>query len=313
MGGKKTELLQFQTEDGRKIELPVALVIGDVKGPDAVVTAGIHGGEYCGVLAAIKLFRELSPADIKGSVKIITVCDTAAFESRNVSFSPLDKNNLNRSFPGKAKGSYNGVLAAKIFDEIKGADYHMDLHCGEVLERSAPFAIYHRGRKGELNDRSHEMAYYYGLPNIMITETEGRWSDKGTCYASVYENIGIPSALFQTGGLGIASADSVNTHTEGIKNVLRRFGTLRGNVQPVGRPQIFENMEMVYAKSRGIHYRRVSVGDMVRRGQMIGLLTDYFGTPTEKVLAPIDGKVLFMSESAAMTEKDFVAAVGVCR
>lgn len=72
-------------------------------------------------------------------------------------------------------------------------------------------------------------------------------------------------------------------------------------------------MEMVYAKSRGIHYRRVSVGDMVRRGQMIGLLTDYFGTPTEKVLAPIDGKVLFMSESAAMTEKDFVAAVGVCR
>lgn len=169
------------------------------------------------MLAAIKLFRELSPADIKGSVKIITVCDTAAFESRSVSFSPLDKNNLNRSFPGKAKGSYNGVLAAKIFDEIKGADYHMDLHCGEVLERSAPFAIYHRGRKGELNDRSHEMAYYYGLPNIMITETEGRWSDKGTCYASVYENIGIPSALFQTGGLGIASADSVNTHTEGIK------------------------------------------------------------------------------------------------
>ena len=31
MGGKKTELLQFQTEDGRKIELPVALVIGDVE------------------------------------------------------------------------------------------------------------------------------------------------------------------------------------------------------------------------------------------------------------------------------------------
>ncbi|MCD7951843.1 MAG: hypothetical protein LUG14_02710 [Synergistaceae bacterium] len=55
------------------------------------------------------------------------------------------------------------------------------------------------------------------------------------------------------------------------------------------------------------------MGDMVKRGQMIGLLTDYFGTPTEKVLAPIDGKVLFMSESAAMSEKDFVAAVGVFR
>lgn len=46
MGGKKTELLQFQTEEGRKFELPVALVIGDAEGPDAVVTAGIHGGEF---------------------------------------------------------------------------------------------------------------------------------------------------------------------------------------------------------------------------------------------------------------------------
>ena len=313
MGGKKTELLQFQTEEGRKFELPVALVIGDAEGPDAVVTAGIHGGEFCGVLAAVKLFRELSPSDVKGSVKIITVCDTSAFESRRVSLSPLGGDNLNRNFPGRTKGDHRDMLAAKIFDEIKGADYHMDLHCGEVLERSAPFAIYHRGRKGDLNDRSHEMAYYYGLPNIMITETDGRWSDKGTCYASVYENIGIPSVLFQTGGLGIASADNVNTHTEGIKNVMRRFGSLRGSVQPVGRPQIFENMELVCTKGSGIHYRRVNVGDADKRGQMIGMLTDYFGTPTEKILSPIDGKVLFISESSAMSERDFVAAIGVGR
>ncbi len=313
MGGKKTELLEFQTDDGRKATLPVALVIGDTEGPDAVITAGIHGGEYCGVLAAVKLLRELSPSDIKGSVKIITVCDTAAFEARSIFFSPIDGSNLNRSFPGKPKGNYSNALAAKIFDEIKGADYHMDLHCGEVTERSTPLAIYHRGRRGDLNDRSHEIAYYFGLPNIVITETEGRWSDKGTCYAGVYENIGIPSVLFQAGGLGIASADSVNILAEGTKNVLRRFGTLRGSFQPVGRPQIFENMEMVHTKSRGIHYRRVNVGDSVKRGQMIGLLTDYFGTPTEKILSPIDGKVLFMTESSAMPEKGFVAAVGVGR
>ena len=46
---------------------------------------------------------------------------------------------------------------------------------------------------------------------------------------------------------------------------------------------------------------------------MIGMLTDYFGTPTEKILSPIDGKVLFISESSAMSERDFVAAIGVGR
>ena len=291
MGGKKTEILQFPTDGGQTIELPVGLIIGDEPGPEAVITAGIHAGEFCSELAAIKLLHELTPADVKGSVKIITMC--------------------NRCFPGQIKGNYNDVLAAKIFDEIKGADYHIDLHGSGAQERSVPFAAYHRGRRGELNDRSHEMAYYFGMPNIMITETEGRWSDKGCCYSSVYENIGIPSVLFQTGGLTAASAEAVKIHIDGVKNVMRRLGSLRGNQQPVGRPQIFENMEKVRASKRGIYYRRVRVGDMVKRGQMIWLLTDYFGTVIEKFIAPVTGKVLYMTESSSLQEKGFVAAIGV--
>ena len=311
MGGKKTEILQFPTDGGQTIELPVGLIIGDEPGPEAVITAGIHAGEFCSELAAIKLLHELTPADVKGSVKIITMCNTAAFETG--AFTPVfaDENNLNRCFPGQIKGNYNDVLAAKIFDEIKGADYHIDLPGSGAQERSVPFAAYHRGRRGELNDRSHEMAYYFGMPNIMITETEGRWSDKGCCYSSVYENIGIPSVLFQTGGLNAASAEAVRIHIDGVKNVMRRLGSLRGNQQPVGRPQIFENMEKVRASKRGIYYRRVRVGDMVKRGQMIGLLTDYFGTVIEKFIAPVTGKVLYMTESSSLQEKGFVAAIGV--
>ncbi len=121
MGGKKTEIVHFDIEDGRSIDLPVALVTGDSEGPDAVITAGIHGGEYGGIFAAIRLFRELSPSDIKGSVKFITVCDTAAFETRG-SHLTADGANLNRCFPGRPGGGYAQSLAAKILDEIKGAD-----------------------------------------------------------------------------------------------------------------------------------------------------------------------------------------------
>lgn len=313
MGGKKTDIIRFETEEGRSGQIPIAIVAGNNPGPEAVITAGIHGCEYCGVLAAIKLFCELSPSDIKGCVKILTVSDTAAFETRTPA--PTDDGlNLNRNFPGRSKGAYNSVLAAKIFDEIKGADYHIDLHCGGTHERSTQFAVCHRGRNGELNDLSHEMAYYSGLPNIVITETNGgRWSDKGTCCASVYETIGIPSVLLQSGGMGVVSAQSVNRQAEGIKNIMRRFGTLRGALQPVGRPQIFENMEIVRSKSGGIHYRRVNAGDSVKRGQAIGVITDWFGVPKEKIISPVTGKILFMTEDASVPEKGFIAAIGVSR
>ncbi|MDO5115470.1 MAG: succinylglutamate desuccinylase/aspartoacylase family protein [Synergistaceae bacterium] len=313
MGGKKTEIINFETADKKKISIPVATIVGDSPGPDAVITAGIHGREYGGILSAIQLLQQLTPSDINGSVKIITVCDTAASEWHSGKESPIDGLNLNRCFPGRQGGSYSVELAARIFDEIKGADYHMDIHSGLYLESCIPFSTYHRGRSGALNDRSHEIAYYYGLPNIVITESEGRWPDKGTCYAAAYENIGIPSALMLTGSFGVSGKEDIQRHIKGIKNVLRHFGSLKGDAAPVGRPLIHENMEWLYTKNGGIYHRMVNVGERVRRGQLIALITDYFGAPVEKIVSPINGQILILTESSVASPKDFAAAIGVTK
>lgn len=311
MGGKKTEILRYTTDDGNTIELPAALIIGDTEGPEGVITAGIHGKEYCSIYSALKLFCELSPADIRGSLKIITICDTASFESGEGCLSPIDSLNLDRCFPGKLKGSYSEVLAARIFDEIKGADFHIDIHTGSSEEQTDSFAIYHRGRNPERNDKSHEIAYYAGQPNIVITEAEGRWADAGTCYSNTYEKIGIPSALLVYGLQGTNEAECIERSSQSISNVLRRFGLLKGPVKPVGRPQIFESMQEVHAKNKGLLYRSVSVGENVRRGQLIGVLADYFGKPVEKILSPLNGKVLFMTKNPAVLEDGFIAAIGI--
>ena len=145
----------------------------------------------------------------------------------------------------------------------------------------------------------------------MITETEGRWQDKGTCYASVYENIGIPSALVQTGTA--TASENVRRHLAGLMNVLRRFGTLKGATAPVGRPQIYESMEWIYAKRSGLYSAVAAVGDKVRRGQMIGFVADCFGTPVEKILSPINGRLLSQVDSSAVGRNSYVATVGVMR
>lgn len=310
MGGKKTEILHFETESGGPIEIPVAHITGDAAGPNAVITAGVHGGENSGTFAAIRLFRELSPSDVKGNIKFITVCDTASFERHGSCFTD-DGEDLNRCFPGRAGGSYGQALAAKIIDEIKGADYHIDLHSTLPMRASAAVSVYHRGRRGELNDMSHEIAYYYGLPHIVITESEGRWPDKGTSYASVYENIGIPSALVRTG----SEPGEVCTrrHIAGVTNVLRRFGTLKGSAVSVGRPQIYEGMEWLRAQQAGLYVKAAEIDEKVRRGQMIGYVSDCFGAPVEKILSPINGRILCQAEDAAVGKGGFVACIGHSR
>ena len=126
----------------------------------------------------------------------------------------------------------------------------------------------------------------------MITETEG-------------------SALVQTGTA--TASENVRRHLAGLMNVLRRFGTLKGATAPVGRPQIYESMEWIYAKRSGLYSAVAAVGDKVRRGQMIGFVADCFGTPVEKILSPINGRLLSQVDSSAVGRNSYVATVGVMR
>lgn len=311
MGEKKTEIIRFNTPCGRELFFPVATVTGNNPGPAAVITAGVHGCEYPGIVSAIRLFKELTPEEVNGSVKIVTITSTAAFEERSMFVTPYDKVNPNRVFPGRADGSYSEVLTYRAMELIAGADYHMDLHGGDMVEDLDPFSIYHRGDSKELNDLSYEITHYYGLPNVVVTEKGGLWPDDGTTYANVSERLHIPSAIVEVGAMGVLDEPSVQKHLFGLKNVLRKFGTLKGEVSPVTPPEIFENMAWVYTGQKGIFYMNVKVGDYVKKGDTIGVLEDYFGNYLETVASPVDGKALFLTGNPAMKEHGLVAGIGV--
>ena len=57
----------IQIEDSVEY-MPVTFINGKEEGKTILVTAGIHGGEYEGIHAAIELARDISPEDIKGQL-----------------------------------------------------------------------------------------------------------------------------------------------------------------------------------------------------------------------------------------------------
>lgn len=53
---------------GTEIEIPLTIINGAFDGPTLLVTAGIHGGEYPGIAAAMELGRSLDPQEIHESL-----------------------------------------------------------------------------------------------------------------------------------------------------------------------------------------------------------------------------------------------------
>jgi N-alpha-acetyl-L-2,4-diaminobutyrate deacetylase len=80
------------------VMIPIA-VIGNGDGPTVLLTGGNHGDEYQGPTSLIKLANSLQPTDIAGRVIIVPCMNQPAFAA-GTRTSPIDRGNLNRSFPG---------------------------------------------------------------------------------------------------------------------------------------------------------------------------------------------------------------------
>jgi hypothetical protein len=62
--------------------IPVAVIRGSKPGPTLALVAGAHGAESASIIALEKLIQELNPADISGTVIIVSLVNIASFEQK---------------------------------------------------------------------------------------------------------------------------------------------------------------------------------------------------------------------------------------
>lgn len=90
-------------------KIPITIINGQNDGPTLLITAGIHGGEYPGIAAAIEISQAIEPEVISGCLIIIHPVNIRSFWERSAFVTPDDGKNLNREFPGDV----NGTLSPK--------------------------------------------------------------------------------------------------------------------------------------------------------------------------------------------------------
>lgn len=123
--------------------LPVLEVSSEHGGPTVVVTSNIHGDETTGIGVVHNLARVLPDLLLKGRVVMYPSLNPAGLTagSRTV---PGDGQDLNRMFPGKARGPASERHAHAIWGDIesKAPDALIDLHTDAA--GAIPYAIVDR-------------------------------------------------------------------------------------------------------------------------------------------------------------------------
>ena len=289
-----------------EFSLPATIVRGEKPGKTALITAGIHAGEYVGIQSAIELGRDLKIEKMTGTVIIVKVVGRDEFENRHGSLCRETGENLNRVFPGKKDGTKYEKLAYAVVNELqKKADYYIDLHSGDDYEKLTPYVYYAGKADPEVTKISRQMAEQVDVPYMVKSEVAsgGSYNYAASC--------GIPSDLLELGGMGGWDTEEVRSMKRDVRSILRFLGIYDGHASlrkyyPLNVTQV----QYQSASYTGMWYPQKKAGDLFTEGEILGYVKDYEDNILENSVAYGDGVILYQAGSLQVLKDGPMVAYG---
>ncbi len=293
--------------------IPVRVLHGAKPGPVLAITCGVHGYEFIPILAAQELLTQLDPKQMSGTLILVRVAHVPAFLKRTIFFNPNDGKNLNRVFPGSPTGTQSARIAFALSREvIARADLHMDLHGGDGTESLVNFAGIYGGKLAEAQyAKSREMGLAFGLP-VLVEYKMDTWEQVNSGRSCNRQAVaeGKTTLLIEIGEMGKRDPGLVDLAVRGVLNVLKGQKMLPGApVLNKRMPAQFEGTASASSKVDGIWYPKLSAGATVKKGDVVGTVTDFAGKALEVIAAPEEGMVLYMLSAPPVNAGQSVVTV----
>ena len=282
------------------LHMPVQIICGRSAGPVLFVSAAIHGDELNGVEIIRRLLKRKSLRSIRGTLLAVPIVNVHGFLNQS-RYLP-DRRDLNRTFPGSAKGSIAARLANLFIKQIVSkADYGIDLHTGALNRSNLP-----QIRANLDDEKTLEFANAFGAPVIINSNT--RDGSLRACAA----NLGMPVLTYEAGEALRFDEVSIRAGLRGILNAMRLIGMLPRlkTKKKVAGAVIARSTSWVRAPRSGIVSARVKIGSSVTAGQRLAIVGDPLGNEEISVIAPFDGIVIGCSNLPLSHEGDALFHVG---
>ena len=302
-GERKTvDLPISRLSTNTEISLPVRVLHGKKPGPVLFVSAAIHGDEIIGVEIIRRLLNNVSLRNLSGTLMCIPVVNIFGF-IQHQRYLP-DRRDLNRTFPGAAKGSLAGQLAYVFNNEIiKRSDFGIDLHSAALHRTNLP-----QIRVSEDRPRAAEMAEHFGAP-IIVTSKLREGSLRQTAADSDVDVL-----LYEAGEALRFDELAIRLGVKGILRVMSELGMGVRRQRKVGAiPMRSSRTQWIRAPEGGIFRAIKTIGDHVEVGELLGWLSDPMGDEDVPLEAQVGGLVIGRSNLPIVNQGDALMHIAQIR
>ena len=264
-------------------------------GKDAACIMGTtRGNEIESLYICSKLVRALREEEQKGHFakdRSVVVIPTVNSYSLNVGkrFWATDNTDINRMFPGYAQGETTQRIAAGVFEHISRFEYGIQLASYHMPGYFVPHV-----RIMKTGYERPDLAGLFGLPYVMIRQPKPYDTTTLNYNWQVWDT---PAFSVYTSTADRINETSADIGVTAVLDFLKASGILAGQPEHEHNSVTvrYESLISVSATKAGLLQRMVDLGQQVKKGDTLSLISDpYTGEELEKIAAPSDARVFFM-------------------
>lgn len=277
---RQLELPIANLVSGTPVTLPVLVLHGAQPGPTMWVSAALHGDEVGGVEIIRRVLTDLDPKAMAGTLLAVPVINVYGFNTGD-RYLP-DRRDLNRSFPGSARGSLAARIANLLMVEvISRCTVGIDLHTGSGNRVNLPQI------RADLDDGpTFELARAFGAPVALHSRL------RNGSLRQAATDAGATVLVFEGGEALRFDPVALQAGVDGVRRVLHALGMVADVPEPAAEPVVSRRSRWIRATRSGIAVLEVGLGDTVTKGDTLATLHNPFGKRLGRVNARAPGIVI---------------------
>ena len=266
------------------------------------IVGSTRGNEVQQTFICARLVAMLANLEQEGMIDsranvLVLPCINPFSMNVNQRFWPVERSDINRSFPGDADGGTTERIAAAVLRVAQ--TYELGIQLCSFSQQGDFLPHVRIAHQGTISDRSVELARDFCLPYVVTRVPTAYdestlnyvWQQSGTHAFSLYSKA--------TDRIDKGSADLV---ADAVLRFLVARGVLTAAAERVARQgsktiPLAESdlVDLRTKRSAGFLITTVRVGDRVRKGQKLAQVLDAFDTHVlETLQSPVNGRVFFM-------------------
>ncbi|HEY9078742.1 succinylglutamate desuccinylase/aspartoacylase family protein [Magnetovibrio sp.] len=276
------------------MNMSVHVVHGKKPGPVLFVSAAVHGDEIIGVEIVRRLLNAAAIRRLKGTILCVPIVNAFGFINHN-RYLP-DRRDLNRSFPGSAKGSLAGQLAHLFMNEVvRHADVGIDLHSAAQHRINLP-----QIRVSGEGNRTLELANAFGAP--VILESDYR---EGSLRMAAHD-INVDVLVYEAGEALRFDEFAVRVGVKGILRVMKTLGMIgpKSVTDTKTKSHFATSSHWIRAPRGGMLRAFRTIGDSVQVGDIIGIVSDPIGDKERELVVGTGGVIIGRTNLPVINQGD---------